>query len=407
MSSFEGIPIEERSRVEEYIARINFVALRARADQCHKQWISQGNKDNVCGCSINPARFAAGSYNIVFEICFPDGLLWVARVWTNHFGLFDAEEKYISSSLQHEIQTMEYISDNSELPVPKVFDYDLDPQNPVQFRFIIMDALFGKPLGVPYCHIPRQYLETFLGQLAEYVVQLGMLSFSSIGSLQYDGSTRVAKIVPPQGKDSVYTTFSQFVHDLRSEQNVLLLKNEIFSFPEEDRELAGWVLLRAALCALKPQVMSGPFPLSHPDLHYNNILVDEKYNITGIIDWSGVTTVPQEVFAAIPGFRCPPVSDEGSAYSFCLELFIKALRQVEHKLVDQGSWLAVSDVVGSNMGECLNKALEGGMPWRGVPYAKHLLRFVFGEAATWDSVQKDFRSFEEVDLSGHIDLIRL
>jgi Ser/Thr protein kinase RdoA (MazF antagonist) len=60
-----------------------------------------------------------------------------------------------------------------------------------------------------------------------------------------------------------------------------LLKNEVFPFPKEDRELAARVLLRAALGNLKSEV---PFPLAHPDLHYNNILVDDQYNITRIID---------------------------------------------------------------------------------------------------------------------------
>ena len=48
------------------------------------------------------------------------------------------------------------------------------------------------------------------------------------------------------------------------------------------------------------------------DGHWGCILVDDQYNITGIIDWSGVMTVPQEVFAAVPGFRCPRQGDEGA-----------------------------------------------------------------------------------------------
>jgi aminoglycoside phosphotransferase (APT) family kinase protein len=85
-----------------------------------------------------------------------------------------------------------------------------------------------------------------------------------------------------------------------------LLKNDTspFQVPKEDRELAACILLHAALGNLKMEVQCGPFPLFHPDLHYNNIPVDDQYNITGIIDWSGVMTVPQEVFAAVPGFRC-------------------------------------------------------------------------------------------------------
>ena len=74
----------------------------------------------------------------------------------------------------------------------------------------------------------------------------------------------------------------------------------------EDRQLACKILEYAALKGLCQESMAGPFPLHHPDLHYNNILVDTEYDIMGIIDWSGVMTAPQEYFTAFHGFRCPP-----------------------------------------------------------------------------------------------------
>jgi hypothetical protein len=156
-----------------------------------------------------------------------------------------------------------------------------------------METIPGCPLGVSYSEIPRQYLPSFLEQLAEYVVQLGSLSFPAIGCLQYDKSTRVAKIVPPPGDDRVYTSSTKFVQDIRLQENEGLLKNEVHVIvPKKDRELAGWVLLRAVLGALKKECISGPFPLRHHDLHF---MVDESYNITGIIDWSGVQTVPSRI----------------------------------------------------------------------------------------------------------------
>ena len=116
-------------------------------------------------------------------------------------------------------------------------------------------------------------------------------------------------------------------------------------------------------------------------------MVDENYNITDIIDWSGVQTVPQEVFAAIVGFRPPMLGDRDLEYKFCLELFIKALRQREHTLADEGNWLVLSSFVGSDKAECAHKALHTGFPWCGVHYAA-ITPNGFGEAATWASVQK-------------------
>lgn len=52
----------------------------------------------------------------------------------------------------------------------------------------------------------------------------------------------------------------------------------------------------------------GPFPLCHIDFHYKNILVDQDYNITGLLDWSHAQTVPIERFAIIPEFVVPPAA---------------------------------------------------------------------------------------------------
>lgn len=49
-----------------------------------------------------------------------------------------------------------------------------------------------------------------------------------------------------------------------------------------------------------------PFPLAHIDLHYGNVLVDEDFTITGIIDWSNAQTVPLEQFLISPEFAIFP-----------------------------------------------------------------------------------------------------
>jgi hypothetical protein len=43
------------------------------------------------------------------------------------------------------------------------------------------------------------------------------------------------------------------------------------------------------------------FPLSHPDLHFGNIFVDDDLNITCIIDWGSASTVPLPELLCAPG----------------------------------------------------------------------------------------------------------
>lgn len=402
---FNGVPSEERSRVKEYIDGVNFAALQRRANHCRAAAGEREGSTVLYECWIDPSKFALGRCNVVFEVRFPDGVVSVARVFTNHFGVLREEETVITAFFRSEVETMQYISDKSHIPVPKVLDYDSNPHNPVNFRFILMEALPGHPLGIPYSNIPQQNRAHFLDQLADYLLQLGSLSFSSIGCLQYDRSVESAKIVPLPGRESVYDSSSEFVRDVRRQQNLLLLTDETVPSTEEDRELASKVLSLAALKAIRTDFAAGPFPLSHPDLHYNNILVDGNYNITGIIDWSGVSTVPQEVFASISGFRSPPgiAVEEAEPYAVCLELFIGALRARESMLLDRGDWLVVSDFLGSDSAECLSKALEEGMPWRGVAYAKYLVPLVFGEGTTWDRLLEKHFVNVNVNVKGVID----
>lgn len=47
------------------------------------------------------------------------------------------------------------------------------------------------------------------------------------------------------------------------------------------------------------------YPLSHPDLSTSNIFIDDKFNITCIIDWALTSTVPMSTLLATPSFPHP------------------------------------------------------------------------------------------------------
>jgi hypothetical protein len=37
--------------------------------------------------------------------------------------------------------------------------------------------------------------------------------------------------------------------------------------------------------------MAGRFPVQHVDLQFNNLLLDDDFNITGLLDWSGASLI--------------------------------------------------------------------------------------------------------------------
>jgi hypothetical protein len=331
--------------------------------------------------------------NLVFQIQFSDDIILIARVWTNHSGLFTAAESELKLEFQSEIETMQFIADNSTVPVPTVLEFELDSNGTVGYRYSIMTAIDGQPLGKSWTEIPSQFNHVFFDQLASYVTQLHRLSFSAIGLLRYNGHT--ASIVPFREGDGLFTSTSQFIQSSRQKLNVKVRQDKHFAYTDVDKEVACTVLLKMAISSVQHEIDAGPFPITHHDLHFNNILVDEGFNITAIIDWSGTSTAPQEVFASIRGFHPPPIANDGAEkFNHCRKLFVEAL-----KGKDYGNGF-VSGWVGSENAQRLELSLDRS-PWRAVPIAQYLVRtfpFVF-DGMDWQQLKETYGG-EELTLAG-------
>src|SRR5271156_6793672 len=115
---FDGVPSGQRSTVEEHIDRVNFAELQRRANHCRAAAATGAQSSVLYDCLIDPSRFALGRCNIVFEVRFPDGVVWVARVFTNHFGVLRDEDTATTAFFRSEVETIQYISDKSKIPVP-------------------------------------------------------------------------------------------------------------------------------------------------------------------------------------------------------------------------------------------------------------------------------------------------
>lgn len=66
---------------------------------------------------------------------------------------------------------------------------------------------------------------------------------------------------------------------------------------------------REAIPRFSTRLASGAFPLRHPDLSVNNMLVNDDLRITCIIDWSSASSVPLTELLAVPDMpdpQCPP-----------------------------------------------------------------------------------------------------
>lgn len=244
-----------------------------------------------CTVSILSADKAYFSFDILggrnyhATIEFEDGKTWLARFrLPNHENPLLQERNFDRCS---EFATYRHLA-RAGIPVPKVYDYanDEDPKNLVGAGYILLEKLSGKPLE--WHEASEVQKEWFLRQLADVYVSLEQHSFDIIGRLQlssnrvpevgpaffdYDDSGKLIPFGPFNSSNEYYTALIQ--------QRIKLIESKELA---SSSPLAQLLVYKTLLDSLPPNETRGFF-LRHIDSRDANFLVDDNYNITGIIDW--------------------------------------------------------------------------------------------------------------------------
>ncbi|KAJ5562903.1 hypothetical protein N7461_001664 [Penicillium sp. DV-2018c] len=218
---------------------------------------------------------------------------------------------------------MQFIKERSDLPVPRVFAYEADENNPVKSAFILMELLPGivamDAHGGHKVHrgvIPKEHRQNFYRSVANYHVQLTSLRLPKIGTIirNHEGEYECGPLPGIGGPFDTATAFFEAWADsvkfkwdnetitrmmerapISAERMITIIDN----FPQQIKAMAD----RLSLCN------DGPFPLDHDDFLHSNIMVDEEsFDVTGIIDWEGACTVPWELIAFPEFLSCMPAS---------------------------------------------------------------------------------------------------
>ncbi|EAQ91085.1 hypothetical protein CHGG_03020 [Chaetomium globosum CBS 148.51] len=145
--------------------------------------------------------FFKGSFNFSFHIGFGEGkpsvLIRVAK--PGHTFTAWRDEK-----VKNEVRVIEYLREHTTIPLPRVRCWGLTDERPAQLGpFIIMDFIEGVRLSTflkepseddqadPILNpaIEEATLETIYDQLADYILQISQLEFSSIGAISKDVSS--------------------------------------------------------------------------------------------------------------------------------------------------------------------------------------------------------------------------
>ncbi|KAK0667822.1 hypothetical protein QBC41DRAFT_395247 [Cercophora samala] len=274
-----------------------------------------------------------GTRNYHLDVEFADGVTWIARIRQPPMNHAAPPPPSVRSYLiQSEAATLRFL-ETTAVPAPRVFGYGLEgPDNPVGVGYILMEKLPGAPLRWDVAD-PNQRRKV-LEQLAEVYVELGRHPFAGLGSLDTPGSDHVGPFARELTFDlGACRSWREYcvryiVHVLG-----LIERGEIYTQRSADA-----FLIHRFLLDLVPR-MAGlvggwderfPFYLKHADEKMDHVLVDEEFNITGVIDWESAYTAP-----AFVAFNTPmgilPVKDFYDGVDDILgedeEVFLKMLKR--------------------------------------------------------------------------------
>ena len=400
---------EHAQKVNKVLTSADFVHLRSVALQTRYDEDFRSNTAVVpqspqspLTCTIDTSRFAVGYNNIVIEVTFSDSLQWIARIRLPDDD--EPEEKEsLKISIMSEIATIQLIASRTSIPVPKIYAFDVDADNPFGFRYVLMQALPGHHPDRGLANsIPREHWDKVVDQLSDYWHQLSRLRFNSIGRLWRGCSAdeNESTIIPVQGLGGPFSTSWEYLRALRRWHSAEI---EAEHASDKEWQTSAWILEQAVPSMIIDEYLHGPFPLCHMDFHFNNILIDDEFNITGIIDWSDAQTVPVERFTITPELITFPglSAAENEPIVTFREKFAAALKKREMATIAGGEEARepsppsstlrfFSDLIGTPRWEIMFRSTYS-YPWRARSDARLVLKQMYGADAKWE----DFVSYYE------------
>lgn len=375
---------DHAKKIQTVLETANFTHLCSEATKIRQREKSS----DVLTCSVNTAKFTSGTYNLVVALTFSDTTQWVARIMLPQ----DYDDENVATSLLSEIASMNFVRSKTTIPVPRIFGHNVT-KNDFGYPYLLMEALPGTVLENRMAlSIPATHKKKFAAQLARYVYELSTLRFSKIGCLSYSQSGEL-EVSPLQISSSwvePLSTSLEYFYRFRKGQTREIHEEHK---GEADWEAAAWFLEKSLTSMVTDEHLYGPFPLCHLDFHYNNMLVDEDYNITAILDWSNVQTVPLERFAVTPEFIAPPAAPKEykqAVFEF-RDIFVDALASIERESGDLSSdgGMSLSRLFASPLTEVVFRCTCSPAR-RAIFDAQLTLLLTYGRDAKWEDFKKFF-----------------
>ncbi|KAL2867699.1 aminoglycoside phosphotransferase family protein [Aspergillus lucknowensis] len=251
-----------------------------------------------------------GGMNYHIEIQFQDGISGLARIRRQNATSPPPDLRaYIMRS---EVATLQFLS-KTKVPVPQVFDYSPDDENPIGVGYIQMEKMPGHSLR--WSLLSTEQRKKVMSQLADIYIELQRFSFDLMGSLDQPGTERVgffARESLTDYKDSRMVLMGPFASS--REYHIASIKLTMDLIMREEcftpRAIEAYLVYRFLLDTVSkkrlcPRTDDGRLYLKHADSKGDHILIDDEYNLTGIVDWEWAYTAAKSAAFNSPVMLLP------------------------------------------------------------------------------------------------------
>ena len=177
---------------------------------------------------------------------------------------------------QNEMVVMKFLSQNTDIPVPKIWD-SADTTDLIGYEYILMEKVEGTPMNLYYPKAPLEEKLNLVSEIISFITQMRQFTFPKIGAFQTG-----MNIGPNYDIEAgPFVTIQDFLRES--------LGNRISDLKHHPNFTSFIPRLEQLRASLKEQAFEKyPFVLTHSDLDEKNILV-HKGKITALLDyeWAG------------------------------------------------------------------------------------------------------------------------
>ncbi|KAK3392878.1 hypothetical protein B0H63DRAFT_504897 [Podospora didyma] len=314
---YAALGAANKHHLEALLRKINVKALqsaasRARQDiPCRIPAFADHINDPATRTAVVSSQ--CGGQNCHVDIEFADGVIWIARIRLEHPLLPPPGVQ--ARIFMSEVATFEFLA-RTRVPAPRVYGYELEaPGNFVGTSYILMEKLAGKPLDWNSANAEQR--ARVMEQLADVYLELERHPIPLAGSL-FPLSSGVAELGGPRVQVGIFAqapcfetpeqdgglgpfeTLEAAYTALIRQQLQAIANHEISRLPVDNYLSFLWQLNALSELVAESASRTGPFYLKHFDDKGDHILIDDDYNITGLIDWEFASAEAKELAFSSP-----------------------------------------------------------------------------------------------------------